>query len=240
MRRTLRLLGTLMIAGGVLALAWTVLVWRWQDPFTALYTHVQQSRLSARLDHELRTYPSATVKAGSLASARRAVAAEAAAYRRTLHPGDPLGRITVGRIGLRIVVVQGTDHESLKKGPGHYPGSYLPGQGHLIYVAGHRTTYLAPFSHIDAIRAGDYVTLELPYGTFKYVVTGHRVVPSTDVSVLRPGHRELLILQACHPRFFATHRYLVYARPVSMALRGGPSFTLGGARLAAGARAAAS
>lgn len=240
MRRSIRFLGTLMIAGGALTLAWAVLVWRWEDPFTALYTHIQQSRLSARLDHELRTYRPATVRARSLASARRAVADEAAAYRRSLHPGDPIGRITIGRIGLRIVVVQGTDHESLKKGPGHYPGSYLPGQGRLVYIAGHRTTYLAPFSHIDAIRTGDYVTLELPYGTFKYVVAGHRVVASTDISVLKPGHREVLILQACHPRFFATNRYLVYARPVSMELRGGPSFTLTPTRLAAAARPAAS
>src|SRR5512142_2424344 len=111
MRRSLRFLGTLMIAGGVLTLAWAVLVWRWEDPFTALYTHIQQSRLSARLDHELRTYRSRTMSTRSLASARRAVSDEAAAYRRDLHPGDPIGRITIGRIGLRIVVVQGTDHE---------------------------------------------------------------------------------------------------------------------------------
>lgn len=240
MRRSLRFLGTLMIAAGILTLAWAVLVWRWEDPFTALYTHIQQGRLSARLDHDLRTYRPATVKTRSLASARRAVAAEAAAYRRGLHPGDPIGRLTIGRIGLRIVVVQGTDHESLKKGPGHYAGSFLPGEERLIYIAGHRTTYLAPFSHIDAIRTGDYVTLQVPYGTFTYVVTGHRIVASTDVSVLRSHGREVLILQACHPRFFATNRYLVYARPASMALRGGPSFTLGPTRLAARARPAAS
>lgn len=233
MRRTLRLLGTLMIAAGVFAVAWAALVWRWEDPFTALYTHVEQGRLATRFDRELGSFKVEKVKTRSLASARRAVAAQAAAFRRRLRPGDPVGRLTIGRIGLEIVLVQGTDHETLKKGPGHYLGSYLPGQGGLIYVAGHRTTYLAPFSHIDAIRPGDYVTLEMPYGTFTYVVTGHRIVASNDLAVLRSHHREVLVLQACHPRFFATHRYLVYARPVSMALRGGPSYSLAPSRLAA-------
>lgn len=237
MRRVSRLLGTLMIAGGVLALGWVVLVWQWQDPFTALYTHVQQGRLAARLDREVNTYRAAKPATRSLASARRLIAAEAAAYRRGLHRGDPIGRITIGRIGLKIVVVQGTDHESLEKGPGHYPGSYLPGQGGLIYIAGHRTTYLAPFSHIDAIRTGDYVTLQMPYGTFTYVVTRHRIVPANDLAVLESHGREVLILQACHPRFFATHRYLVYARPAAMSLRGGTSFPLAPSQLAAPARA---
>lgn len=237
MRRALRLLGTLMIAAGALALAWAVLVWQWQDPVTALYTHFQQDRLSASFARELRTFHVAAARTDSLAAARREAGAEAAAYRRTLRPGQAIGRLTIGRIGLKIVVVQGTDHESLKKGPGHYPGSYLPGQGQLIYIAGHRTTYLAPFSHIDAIRPGDYVTLQMPYGTFTYVVTRHRIVPSDDLAVLRSHGREVLILQACHPRFFATHRYLVYARPAAMALRGGGTFPLAPAQLASAAPA---
>ena len=72
-----------------------------------------------------------------------------------------------------MVVVQGTDHDTLKKGPGHYVKSGLPGEGGLIYIAGHRTTYLAPFAYIDGIKDGDYVTLEVPYGTFSYRVTAH-------------------------------------------------------------------
>jgi sortase A len=113
-----------------------------------------------------------------------------------------------------MVFVQGTDTESLKKGPGHYAKSFLPDEGELIYVAGHRTTYAAPFSRIDRLRRGDTVIVEMPYGTFRYRVTGHRIVKSTDVSVLRSRHREVLALQACHPRFFASHRYIAYAKPV--------------------------
>jgi sortase A len=243
MRRAIRLLGTLLIVGGVLTIAWAVLVWQWEDPFTAIYTRVEQRHLSAQLDRRLATYhpPPATtgtaasggVEADSTAAARRAVAKAAAAYRSSLHRGDPVGRLSVGAIGLEIVLVQGTDDDSLKKGPGHYVPSRLPGQGQLIYVAGHRTTYLAPFSHIDRLKPGDWITIELPYGTFKYVVTGHRIVPATDLAVLRSHDREVLVLQACHPRFFATHRYLVYARPATMQLPGGKTYTLGATRRAA-------
>jgi sortase A len=228
MRRGVRLLGTLMIVGGVLTLGWAVLVWQWQDPFTAAYTKWEQHRLAAAFDRKMEGFAPAHAPT-SLAAIRLEVAKEAAAYRKQLHRGDPIGRLTIGAIGLKIILVQGTDHESLKRGPGHYVGSDLPGQGRLVYVAGHRTTYLAPFSHIDDLEAGDYVTVDLPYASFKYVVTTHRVVAATDVSVLRSPKHEVLILQACHPRFFASHRYLVYAKPVAVTPRGGTTFTLGGA-----------
>jgi sortase A len=96
----------------------------------------------------------------------------------------------------------------------------MPGEGELVYIAGHRTTYGAPFSRIDRLRKGDRVTVELPYGTYAYVITGHRIVPANDLSVLRSKGHEQLVLQACHPRFFASHRYLAYARPVSVTPRG--------------------
>src|SRR5439155_20156750 len=115
---------------------------------------------------------------GGVVSVERTVAAEAKAYRRTLATGDPVGRLTIGRIGLKMVVVQGTDHETLKKGPGHYEPSALPGEGRLIYVAGHRTTYLAPFAHINDIKVGDYITFSVPYATFTYRVRRHYIVRS--------------------------------------------------------------
>jgi len=233
MRRAGRILGTILLAAGVLALVWVVVVWRWQDPFTAIYTHIQQSRLESAYEKRAAAFARATPlpePAGSTAADRQAVerrlAAAARAYAKTLHAGDPVGRITIGRIGLHMVVVQGTDEESLKKGPGHYLGSGLPGEGRLIYIAGHRTTYLAPFSHINDIRIGDYVRLEVPYGTFTYRVTRHWIVPSTDLAVLRNRGREVLRLQACHPRFFATHRYLVDARLVAVTTRGGTTVSI--------------
>jgi len=227
MRRTGRILGTLMILAGVLTLGWVVVVWQWQDPFTALYTHWQQSRLSHAYERRVEafhpTLPPA--KHRDLAAVERSVATEARAYGRTLHEGDAVGRIRIGRIGLKMVVVQGTDHDTLKKGPGHYLASGLPGEGELIYIAGHRTTYLAPFAYINAIKVGDYVSLEVPYGTFTYRVTRHYVVPADQVSILQNHGREILRLQACHPRFFATHRYIVDARLVGVAPRGGEPYT---------------
>jgi len=200
-------------------------VWRWQDPFAAVDTHVQQTRLSRTYERRAATFRPHLTR-GNLASIERQVAAEARAYRRRLHRGDPIGRLRIGRIGLKMIVVQGTDHDSLKKGPGHYLSSGLPGEGHLIYVAGHRTTYLAPFASIDSIRAGDYIRFELPYGTFVYRVIRHYVVSDGQVGVLQDHGKELLRLQACHPRFFATHRYLVDARLVAVSPRGGNAYTL--------------
>ena len=224
MHRFARILGTLLIVAGVLTLAWVVVVWRWEDPFTAAYTHFQQARLGHAYDRRAAAFRPKLAH-GNLAAMERQVAAEARAYGKTLRSGDPVGRISIGRIGLDMVVVQGTDHETLKKGPGHYIASGLPGEGHLIYIAGHRTTYLAPFAYINNIRAGDYVKLEVPYGTFTYRVTRHYVVADDQVEVLKDHGSEILRLQACHPRFFATHRYLVDAKLVSVAPRGANAYT---------------
>ncbi|NUR77213.1 MAG: class E sortase [Thermoleophilia bacterium] len=224
MRRLTRILGTLLIAGGVLTLAWVVVVWRWEDPFTALYTHVQQTRLAHTYEQRAAAFRTRLAR-GNLASVERQVAVEARAYGHTLHRGDAVGRLRIGRIGLKMVVVQGTDHETLKKGPGHYVESGLPGEGRLIYVAGHRTTYLAPFAWINTLRVGDYARFEVPYGTFTYRVTRHYVVAEHDVGVLRDRGAEILRLQACHPRFFASHRYIVDARLVAVAPRGGNPYT---------------
>ena len=102
-----------------------------------------------------------------------------------------------------------------------------------MYIAGHRTTYLAPFSHIDAIRDGDVIRLQMPYATFVYRAFMHRVVEARDMSVLRSPNHEVLELQACHPRFFATHRYIVYAKLVSVLPRGGVPYRVEASGVAA-------
>jgi sortase A len=215
MRRSIRALGTLLLVAGALTLAWVVVVWRWQDPFTALYTHFKQAQLTHTYDKRAAAFHPRAFKGHDLASERASMNADAHAYARTLHTGDPVGRITIGRIGLKMMVVQGTDHETLKSGPGHYIASGLPGEGKLIYIAGHRTTYLAPFSYINNIRNGDYIKLQVPYGTFVYRVFRHYVVVDNDLAVLQNHGKEILRLQACHPRFFATHRYIVDAKLAS-------------------------
>jgi sortase A len=215
-----RLLSRILIGVGVLVLGWGILVWQWQDPFTALYTKWQQHELAHQLNEELAAVqPSASLRGLAAAAQREAVAAEAAQFRRDTHQGEAIGRIVVGRIGLNMVVVDGTDETSLEKGPGRDLSSYMPGQNRLVYIAGHRTTFLAPFSHINDIRVGDSIRLEMPYATFVYRMTSHRIVLANDLSVLRSPNHEELELQACHPRFFATHRYIVYAKLVSMTPR---------------------
>src|SRR2546423_393354 len=155
----------------------------------------------------------------------RALGLAAARLRRTAAVGQPIGRIVIPRLSLNMIVVNGTDEGSLRRGPGRDLRSYMPGQNRLVYVAGHRTTYLAPFSHIDQIRPGDPITLETPYATFRYRAARHSIVPATDLAVLRSPRHELLVLQACNPRFFATQRYLVYARLVAVDMRDGASLS---------------
>ena len=225
MRRGARILGTLMVAGGVLTLLWVVVVWQWQDPFTALYTRWEQHRLASSYDERFTKFHPLRPPQDTLASERLTIARDAARYRRESKRGEAIGRIKVPRLGVNMILVNGTDEESLKKGPGRDLRTYMPGQGQLVYIAGHRTTYLAPFSHIDSLRSGDRVTLELPYATFVYRVVRHRIVRSNDLSVLRSHGHEVVILQACHPRFFATHRYLAYALPIRVEPRIGPPYS---------------
>lgn len=218
MRMVVRASGLLLAVGGLLVLAWVVAVWRWQDPLTLVLNQRSQARLASA--YEVRV-ARAQVKPAPVkpADERTSVAyygRAAASYRHGTEAGGPIGRLIVPRLGLRSVVVLGTDTESLKKGPGLHPPTGFPGQGRLMYVAGHRTTYGAPFSDIDDLRPGDPVTFEVPYGTFRYVVTGHRIVRANQLEVLQSRGREEIALQACWPRFFASHRYIAYARLVGV------------------------
>jgi sortase A len=221
MQRSLRIGGTVLLVAGALVLVWVVVVWRWQDPFTALYTHWQQHRLSHSYEKRFEAYRPARTSDASIDSTMRAVAQEGRRYRLESKRGEAIGRIRVPRIGVNMILVNGTDDATLKKGPGRDLRTYMPGEGQLIYIAGHRTTYLAPFAHIEKMRVGDAITLEVPYGTFRYRIFQKRIVTADDLAVLHSHGREVVVLQACHPRFFATHRYLVYARLARVEPRGG-------------------
>ncbi|HEY7016838.1 MAG TPA: class E sortase [Gaiellaceae bacterium] len=240
----MRIVGTAMAVAGVGMLVWVVVVWRWQDPFTAVYTSWKQHQLAQSYERRVRDYqpPVPLKKVAATASASPAakvtvtagqIRADARRYRLNSKRGQAIGRIRVPRLGLNMVVVDGTDEETLKKGPGLDRRSYMPGEGQLVYIAGHRTTYLAPFAHIERMRAGDPVTLEVPYATFVYRVFKHQIVGADDLAVLHSHGREVVELQACHPRFFATHRYIVYARLARIDPRGAPAFRAPSAALAA-------
>jgi len=232
-RRIVRTVGTALIVGGLGLLGWTAVVWLWQDPATGLYTRWQQRQLADDYDRRVEAFRRAAAPAPSTDWPSR-LQRDAARYRAASGRGDAIERLRIPRLGVDLLLVNGTDSSTLKKGPGRYAGTrrdlqgasstppraFMPGEGELVYVAGHRTTYLAPFAHLDRLRRGDAVTLELPYARFDYRVTGHRIVPSDKLQELRSRGREQLALQACHPRFFATHRYLVYATPLQVTPRG--------------------
>jgi sortase A len=207
-RRFRRTLSILLAVAGILALAWVLAVYLWRDPVTSAYTLWEQHRLGEQ-------YEAIAARAGEFDRAE--LPRIAARYRAGSKRGDPIARLRVPRLDLDVIVVEGTDPGTLRKGPGRYRRSAMPGEGRLVYIAGHRTTYSAPFSHIERMRPGDPIELRLPYGTFLYQVTGHRIVAADDLSVLRSPRREVLRLQACHPRFFATQRYIVSARLVRVA-----------------------
>ena len=215
-RRRLRLVGNLLLIIGLGVLVWAFVVWRWNDPLTSLYTRWQQHRLVAA--HELiveRYRPTRPIPAKATPRQEAAtIAASARRMRIGSATGAPIGRIIVPRLHVNMLMINGTDNDSLKRGPGRDERTAMPGQGRLVYIAGHRTTYMAPFSAIDTMRPGDRITLAMPYGSFVYAVTGHSIVDATDLSVLKSNGHEIVALQACHPRFFATQRYIVWAKPV--------------------------
>lgn len=229
MRRAVRLTGTALTGVGVLLLVWAFVTWQWGDPVTSLYTRWEQRKLESRYESLARSFtpaaPTPSVPGGKgktdraqsarqVAATRARIRSSARAFRKEVGVGQPIGRIKVPHLGLDMLVVAGTDHDSLKKGPGWDERTFLPGEGELTYIAGHRTTYGAPFAHIDRLDKGDLVELDLPYATVRYRVTQSVIVPANDLARLKSHGREVLALQACHPRFSASQRYIVYAKPV--------------------------
>ena len=111
----MRILSRVLIGAGALLLVWVVVVWRWQDPFTALYTRWEQRGLSQVLDREFAAFRPSRARGLALSAERNAIASDAARFRLHTHAGEAIGRIVIHRIGLNMVVVDGTDESSLKK-----------------------------------------------------------------------------------------------------------------------------
>ena len=213
-RRALRALSTALIVAGVLLLADAAATLLWQEPVSALYTRIQQGRLADQLE-ELRRAPLEPVERAALeriADPRRRLAFRARAFERRLDDGDAMGRIRMPAIGVSDVFVQGTGGGDLRKGPGHYPETPLPGERGTVAIAGHRTTYGAPFRRLDGLDPGDRIELAMPYGGFTYRVERTRIVPPTAVWVTRRVGHDRLVLSACHPLYSAAQRIVVFAR----------------------------
>jgi sortase A len=222
MRRALRGLSSVLIATGVLLVLDAVLTVVWQEPVTAIYGKVHQDELGGDLKKLDRTPLTPTERSvlHALHSDPQRIAFLARSMRRRLHPGQAIGRIRIPHIHANYVVVEGTDAASLRKGPGHYPATPLPGMPGTVGIAGHRTTYLAPFNKLDKLRKGDVVRLEMPYALVTYRVEGTRIVKPTAVWVTRRVGYDRLVMTACHPKYSAAERIVVFARQVSAVERG--------------------
>jgi len=188
MRAALRFVASVMMVSGTLLITDAGVTLLWQEPVSWLVANRQQAQLEE-----------------ALASPPRRV------LRRQPLEGDAIGKLTIKAIGVSEFVVEGTDTVTLRKGPGHYPSTPLPGERGTAAIAGHRTTYGAPFRHLDDLRRGQRVTVDMPYGRFVYRVEDTRIVDDQDLSVLRRVRRDRLVLTACHPLYSAAQRIVAFA-----------------------------
>lgn len=219
------------VANGLMALGLAVLIWGgvtmwWGDPITWVWAHWEQRGLTSEFHSIERRYAQQPIPVGdtaALAEVRHA----AQDFARRDATGHAFGRITIGRIGISsVVVVQGTSSPVLKKGPGHYANTPFPGLGGTVGIAGHRTTFGAWFRHIDDIRNGDAIRVQMPYATFEYRVERHKIVDDQDWSIIKAQGYERLILSACHPLYNASQRFVIFARAVSITPAGKDSHTI--------------
>jgi sortase A len=125
--------------------------------------------------------------------------------------GSPEGLVRIPAIGVDQVFVEGTGTAELRRGPGHYSGTPMPGQPGNAALAGHRTTYGAPFNQLDRLRPGDPILITTSLGSFRYDVRRSFVVKPSDVWVIAPTPGDQLTLTTCTPRFSASRRLIVQA-----------------------------
>jgi sortase A len=191
MRAVVRFLASVMMVSGALLITDALITLLWQEPVSAFVAEREQ----AALEDALFDPPERVLR------------------RRPLE-GDAIARIEIPAIGVSEYVVEGTDTTDLRKGPGHYPDTPLPGAPGTSAIAGHRTTYGAPFRDVDDLERGQVIRVDMPDGRFVYRVEGVRIVDDQDLSVLRPVGYRRLMLSACHPLYSAAERVIVFARQV--------------------------
>jgi sortase A len=190
-RAVLRFVASVMMVSGALLITDAVLTLTWQEPVSAYLAQRQQTKLKEAYIHP----------------------PERVVMKRPL-PGDSIAKIDIPAIGVSKYVVEGTDTDSLRKGPGHYPKTPLPGERGTVAIAGHRTTYGAPFRKLNELHRGDRITLEMPYGTFIYRVQKIQVVDDSALWITKSVGYNRLVLSACHPLYSAAQRIVAFARLV--------------------------
>jgi sortase A len=231
--RALRAFAVLLIVAGVLALADAATTLLWQEPISALIATLRQDHLSGALSKVEQAAPTVSEQRtlASITDERRRIAFLAGELQHHAGDGSAVGRILIPHIGADYVVVKGTDTKDLESGPGIYSGTSLPGLSKTTAIAGHRTTYLAPFRHIDALEPGDRILIDMPYAHFTFTVYDQKVVEPTDVrAVLDEVGYSRLVLSACTPLFSAAKRLLIYARLTRTVPVGAARELPGGAR----------
>lgn len=187
----LRFVAAVLTVSGILLIADAGTTLLWQEPVSYATSLARQDDLKAALEK-----PPPRVL-----------------HRKPLK-GDAIGKIELPSLRRSFYVVEGTDANDLRKGPGHYSDTPMPGQRGTVGVAGHRTTHGAPFRRIDALKPGQKVILDMTYGRYTYRVEKTRIVAPTEVSVKRRVGYDRLILSACHPLYSAAQRIVVFAKLV--------------------------
>ena len=220
-RRLLRAVSTVLIAAGLLMLLDAGLTVAWQEPVTALLAKLRQNQLGDDLDRLERAEPTPLERRAleHLTTDRQRIAFLARSLRRRLDEGDAAGRIRIRKIDASYVIVKGTDPAALRKGPGVYDHTPFPGARGTTGIAGHRTTYLAPFRHIDRLGRGDDIEVDMPYATFHYTVQRRQIVTPDSIWIIRRVGYDRLVLSACHPLYSAAKRIVVFARLASVQQR---------------------
>lgn len=205
-----------MITAGLVLFAEIAITLLYKEPLSSIYASVQQGKAEDQLARTESSFPSRSAERAlaKIHSRKLRLAALARRFRRQVDVGDAIGRISAAGMHLNAIAVQGTDTSSLQKGPGHFPETLLPGEGGTVGIAGHRTTYGAPFRNADSMERGDRIVLKMPYGTFVYRVEKTAVVDPSAVGVVRDVGYERLVLTTCHPLYSAAQRLVVFARAV--------------------------
>jgi sortase A len=214
MRRLVRDVSSVLIIAGLLLLVDAGVTLLWQEPVTAVIGLIKRDEINKRY-LSLQTAPLSHLDRRALIdlhSVQQRISFLARREQRQITTGAAVGRIDIHKIGASFDVVQGTDTSSLEKGPGHYSATALPGLNQTVAIAGHRTTYLAPFRHIDALSPGDQIVLKMPYGTFTYVVQYHKIVLPTALWITKNVGYDRLVLSACNPLYSAAQRIVIFAR----------------------------
>jgi sortase A len=188
-RVVLRFVASVMMVSGILLISDAGITLLWQEPVSAYFSQRQQVKLEKAL-----------------------VDPPARVVRKEPLRGDALGKLLIPSIGVSEYVVEGTDADNLRKGPGHYPDTPLPGQHGTSAIAGHRTTYGAPFRNLDKLKHNDRIVVELPYGTFVYRVDKTQIVDDSALWVTKRVGHDQLVLTACHPLYSAAQRIVAFAR----------------------------